>query len=51
MKGESPDDIDYDMKCFLNFQSVMDVGVNLDSQGACVRLDKDERSFPPYGPD
>ena len=51
MKGESPDDIDYDMKCFLYFRSVMGVGVNLDSQGACVRLDKDERSFPPYGPD
>ena len=30
------DDIDYDMKCFLYFCLVLGVGVNIDSQGACV---------------
>ena len=46
-----PDDIDYDMECFLYFRYVLGLGSNIDSQGVCVQLNKDLRDFPPYGPD
>ena len=45
------DDIDFDIACFLYFQNVLGLGSNIDSQGVCVNLDKDERDYPPYGPD
>jgi hypothetical protein len=37
----SPDDIDFDMECFLYFRYVLGLGLNIDSQGVCVTLDKD----------
>jgi hypothetical protein len=46
-----PADIDFDMECLLFFQFVMGLGLNIDSHGVCVLLDKTKRSFPPYGPD
>ena len=45
------DDIDFDIACFLYFQNVLGLGSNIDSQGECVKLNKDQRYFPPYGPD
>ena len=45
------DDIDFDIACFLYFRNVLGLGINIDSQGACVNLNKELRDFPPYGPD
>ena len=44
-------DIDFDTACFLYFRNVLGLGLNIDSKGVCVKLDKDERDYPPYGPD
>ena len=46
-----PDDRDFDMECFLYFLYVLGLGLNIDSQGVWVTLDKDKRDFSPYGPD
>ena len=45
------DDIDFDIACFLYFRNVLGLGLNIDSKGVCVKLDKDKRAFPPYGLD
>ena len=45
------DEIDFDIACFLYFRKVLRLGSNIDSQGVCVNLDKDERDYPPYGLD
>ena len=49
--GLLPADIDFVIEYFLNFRYVLGVGLNIDSQGVCVLLDKDTRAFPPYEPD
>jgi hypothetical protein len=46
-----PDDIDFDMECFLYFHYVLGLGLNIDSQGVCVNLDKAKQAFPSYGSD
>ena len=45
------DDIDFDIACFLYFRKVLGLCLNIDSQGVCMKLDKDKRYYPPYGPD
>ena len=45
------DDIDIDTACLLYFRTVLGLGSNIDSQGECVKLNKDLRNFPPYEPD
>ena len=44
-------DIDFDTACFLYFRNVLGSGLNIDSKGVRVKLDKDKRDYPPYGPD
>ena len=44
-------DIDFDIACFLYFRNVLGLGLIIDSQGVCVKLDKDKRDHRPYGPD
>ena len=45
------DDIDIATSCLLYFRTVLGLGSNIDSQGECVKLNKDLRNFPPYEPD
>ena len=40
-----PDDIDYDMECFLYFRYVLGLGSNIDSQGVRVKLKTNEHFY------
>jgi hypothetical protein len=46
-----PEEIDFDMECLMYFRYGMGLGLNIDSQGVCLLLNKDKLAIAPYGPD